>query len=130
MSRDRGERSFSSVKKSWWIGGGILAVILIAVAVIAIATLSEPRRRIVVMAPPAPRLGADAQNEVERRLAEYRKAGEPVAITDYRPPPVDPAHNAALPLKAAAKTLETFANHPVWNLTLSPKLKPGQWQTV
>src|SRR6266536_3567783 len=110
MSGPRSDRAFSGVKKSWWVGGGLLALIPVAVAVLAINNLSEPRRRTVVMTAPAARLGADAQGEVEKRIAEYRKAGEPVAITDYRPQPVDPAHNAAVPLKAAAKALEPFNN--------------------
>src|SRR5688500_9540438 len=91
------------------IGLVVAAVIAVGVAVLAYMHLSAPKKRTVVVAPPKPSNVDEpaARREVDRRLAEYRGRGEPVVVTDFKPKPIDPKQNAAEPLMAAAKWLDT-----------------------
>jgi len=49
--------------------------------------------------------GRAANRLLRERLAEYRRRGEPVALSDFQPPAVDDADNAALDFQAAAALL-------------------------
>ena len=115
------------------IGIGVAAVVAIVVGVLLYMNLSSPRARTITVQRKAPSVDeAKARQEVDRRIAEYRAKGEPVVVTDLKPKPVDPKQNAAEPLMAAMKWLDTpeVGKHPSWNLDMSAKLTDKQWQIV
>src|SRR5829696_6279470 len=114
-----------------WVGVGGALVLAAVVGVIVFATVSSPRRRTIV-----PATGPDeaaARREVEQRVEQYRKAGEPIFVTDFAPKSPPPAErNAAEPLKAAMKLLDKTNDDPAWNLDLAApaKLTAPQWQML
>src|SRR5687768_16604289 len=133
VHRDERNRQRMKLPKHVWIGIGVAAVVTVIVGTLMIMNFSSPRRRTVVVQPKPPSVDeATARKEVDRRIADIRAKGEPILVADFKPKPLAPDVNAAEPLIAAMKWLDTKErnDNKVWELEISPRMTEAQWQQV
>jgi hypothetical protein len=105
-----------------------LTLLVLAVAVglmIVVLRQSSPQ--------PASAPVADAEPEriaFEDAVAEMAKAGEIVTVEGIQTPPVDPANNAAITLRAAGAMADDDTSQPFDDLDLSPTHTDEQWAII